>query len=194
MPDDDVAHALRPCRPLHADKLEMIRCSSALVPVPPVPDGYRLRMLAVGEEPLYAALYTLRFRDGSRLDEMPGKTLPAGCFVVEHMASDRLVASCRAYHGIGRPRHPGGGQLAWLVADPAHGGKGLGTIVAAAVTNRLADEGYERPFPRTEDARIRAISIYLRLGWQPDLPTLDMRERWDRVFAALGLAGERTLG
>lgn len=171
------------------DKLEMVRHSSAPVPVPPVPEGYGLRALAAGEEARYAALYRLAFDDMTRLAEMPGKTLPGACFVVEHLASRRLVASCRAYYGKGRPRHPEGGQLTWLVVDPAHGRKGLGTIVAATVTNRLAQEGYERPYLRTDDVRLPAISIYLRLGWQPDFYTPDMHGRWERVFAALGQSG-----
>jgi ribosomal protein S18 acetylase RimI-like enzyme len=177
--------------PPRGDKLEMVRRLSAQVPVPPVPEGYRLRMLEAGEEPRYAALYRLHFDDMSRLAEMPGKTLPGGCFVVEHPASRRLVASCRAYYGKGRPRHPQGGQLAWLIVDPAHGRKRLGTIVAAIVTNRLAQEGYQRPFLRTDDARLPAISIYLRLGWQPDFYMPDMHGRWERIFAALGPAGNR---
>jgi len=173
------------------DKLEMVRHSLGSVPVPPVPEGYRLRTLEAGEEPRYAALYRLHFDDMARLAEMPVKTLPGGCFVLEHLAYGRLAASCRAYYGKGRPRHPEGGQLSWLMVDPAHGRKGLGSIVAATVTNRLAQEGYESPYLRTDDARLVAISIYLRLGWQPDFYAPDMHGRWERVFAALGLAKNR---
>ena len=180
--------------PPQGDKLEMVRRSSAAVPVPPVPEGYRLRALEAGEEQHYAALYQLHFDDPARPAEMPSKTLPAACYVVEHLASRRLVASCRAYYGKGRPRHPEGGQLAWLMVDPAHGRKGLGTIVAATVTNRLAREGYERPYLRTDNGRLAAIAIYLRLGWQPDFYRPDMGERWARIFTAIRPGGEETWG
>jgi len=39
------------------------------------------------------------------------------------------------------------------------------------VTNRLVQEGFTRPFLRTEDFRIPAIAIYLQLGWLPDVYT-----------------------
>jgi GNAT superfamily N-acetyltransferase len=167
------------------DTIEMIRPSSRLVPMPLVPEGYRLRTLESGEEPLYEALFQSGFDETGRIGEIPGKILPGAFFVVEHLASHRLVASCLAFRGNRPPRHLAAGQLAWLVVDPAHGRKGLGTVVAATVTNRLASEGYTRPFLRTEDSRVQAITIYLNLGWQPSLYTAEMKGRWERIFAAL---------
>ena len=169
----------------YSDKLEMVRASSTLVPVPRVPDGYRLRTLEFGEESLYETLFQLAFDDKGRIAEIQGKMLPGAFFVIEHLSSRRLVASCLAYHGRSSARHPNAGQLAWLVVDPGHGKKGLGTIVSATVTNRLVNDGYTRPFLRTEDFRIPAISIYLHLGWQPLLYTPEMKGRWERIFAAL---------
>ena len=163
----------------------MVRPSAALVTVPPVPEGYRLRGLAAGEEPLYAELFQRVFDDPGRLPEMAHKTLPGGCVVVEHLASRRLAASCRAYRARGSQRHRDAGQLAWLLVDPDHRKKGLGTLVAATVTNRLVAE-YRRRFLRTEDSRIPAISLYLRLAWEPNAATPETRERWKRIFSALG--------
>jgi GNAT superfamily N-acetyltransferase len=184
-----VFHGMRQAHPPfeqpHSDKIEMIRPSSDLVPVPLVPAGYRLRTLEAGEEPRYEALFRSAFDETGRLGEIPGKILPGAFFVVEHLTSHRLAASCLAFRCDRPPRHLAAGQLAWLVVDPAHGRKGLGTIVAATVTNRLASEGYARPFLRTDDARIQAISIYLNLGWQPSLYTAEMTGRWERIFAAL---------
>ena len=70
--------------------------------------------------------------------------------------------------------------------DAAHGGRGLGTILAATVTNRLIDEDYTLPWLGTEDDRRRAISIYLALGWQPHLYADDMESRWRSIFDGLG--------
>lgn len=168
----------------------MVRFSFTPVPVPPLPAGYLLRRLGADEDAAYAALYRRVFADPGRLPEMPGKTLPGGCFVIEHLAAQRLVASCRTYHGTGYPHRPAGGQLAWLMTDPAHSGRGLGTILAAAVTNHLLEAGYRQPFLRTDDDRLPAIALYLRLGWQPDLQLAGARDRWQRIFAALGLAAE----
>ncbi len=121
------------------------------------------------------------------LRSLPGR--PAHPFVAnehEHLASHNLVASCVAFRGSSSPRHPEAGQLSWLVTDPAHTCKGLGMIVAASVTNRLAANGFRRPYLGTEDFRIAAVSIYLTLGWRPFIYRDDMHARWRAIFARLG--------
>jgi mycothiol synthase len=166
----------RPQRPSHPHfeqhyehQLEMVRPLTKLVDVPPVPDGYLLRQLRQDEEQRYDDLFHLPFTDQGRFPEIRNRTLPDGFFVIEHLASKDLVASCLAFHGSSSHRHPQAGKLGWLVTDLAHSNRGLGTIVSAAATNRLISEGYSRPFLGTEDFRIAAISIYLKLGWEPYL-------------------------
>jgi mycothiol synthase len=89
--------------------------------------------------------------------------------------------------GSTSPRHPEAGQLGWLVTDPAHARKGLGTIVSALATNRFIVEGYSRPYLGTEDPRLAAIAIYLKLGWRPYIYVEDMEARWRSIFASLGI-------
>ncbi len=169
------------------DQLEMVRPSSAApVEVPPVREGYALRQFRAGDEARYDDLFHLAFEDEGRFPEVLERALDGGFFVVEHLASGELVASCVAWRGSTSPRHPEAGQLGWLVTDPSHRRKGLGTLVAASATNRLAAEGYSRPFLGTEDFRIAAISIYLKLGWSPYIYRRDMESRWRAIFAHLG--------
>jgi GNAT superfamily N-acetyltransferase len=176
-----------PDRMSASDKLEMIRPSAALVPMPPVPEGYRLRLRATFDVPLHPLFKTVF--NGMRIHEIAGKLLPDGCFVVEHRASHRIAGFCLAFRGDRPPRHQHAGQLAYLVVDPVHFGKGLGTLLAAAVTNKLAADGYTRPFLRTDDDRLPAISIYRRHGWQPHLYTPAMAPRWKAVLDRLAAAG-----
>ena len=168
------------------DKLEMVRPSAALVPMPAVPEGYRLRLRAAFDVPLHPLFKTVF--DGRRIHEIAGKLLPEGCFAVAHRASHRIAGFCMAFRGHRPPRRENAGQLAYLVVDPMHFGKGLGFLLATAVTNKLAADGYARPFLRTDDDRLPAISIYRRLGWQPHLTTPEMMERWRAVEARLGSA------
>jgi len=165
------------------DKLEMIRPSAALVPMPPVPEGYRLRLRAAFDVPLHPLFKTVF--DGRRIYEMADKLLPDGCFVAEHRQSHRIAGFCMAFRGDRPPRHHHAGQLAYLVVDPVHFGKGLGTLLAAAVTNKLVEDGYARPFLRTEDDRRPAIAIYRKLGWQPHLYAPEMEARWQAVLGRL---------
>ena len=114
------------------------------------------------------------------------RVVDGGFFVVEHAETGTLVATCAAEGVAMPPFHPGGGRLGWLITDPSHTGRGLGTLVAAAVTNRLVAEGFERPSLGTEDFRLAAISVYLKLGWRPFLHADDMERRWRTIFDRLG--------
>jgi GNAT superfamily N-acetyltransferase len=174
------------------DKLEMIRPSNTAVPMPLVAEGYRLRAretFDVSLHPLFKTVF-----DGRRIHEIAGKLLPGGCFVAEHLASRRIAGFCMAFRGDRPPRHRHAGQLAYLVVDPAHFAKGLGKLLAAAVTNKLAEDGYACPFLRTGDDRRPAISIYRSLGWQPHLYAPDMDARWQAVETGLALGARRSGG
>lgn len=171
----------------YTHQLEMARASSlGFVDAPAVPQGYVLRQLRSGDEVAYDDLFHLAFADQGRYEETVGRALEGGFFVIEHQASRELVASCVAMRGSSSPRHESG-QLGWLVTDPSHTRKGLGKIVAASVTNRLVAEGCRRPFLGTEDLRLAAIALYLKLGWRPYVYRDDMESRWRSIFANLGL-------
>jgi len=167
-------------------QLEMVRPSVARVRVPPVPEGYVLRQFRAADKGKYEDLFHLAFADEGRFPEMVEHALEGGFFVIEHPASGELVSSCQAWRGSIMARHPEAGHIGWLVTDPSHAGKGLGTIVAASATNRLATEGYQCPCLGTEDFRTAAISIYLKLGWRPYVYREDMVPRWRSIFGRLG--------
>jgi len=171
----------------YAHQLEMVRPSSlGPVELSPVPDGYGLRQFRKGDEGPYDDLFHLAFADDGRFPETLGRTLDGGFFIIEHLASHDLVASCAAMRGSSSPRHQAG-QLGWLVTDPSHTRRGLGTLVAAAVTNRLVEEGYDCPFLGTEDFRTPAMAIYIHLGWRPYLYRDEMEARWQNIYQSLGL-------
>ena len=166
-------------------QLEMVRPSRERVPAPRLPDGYTLREFRDADEHAYHELFRLAWPDEGTLDHTRKHALPGGFLVIEHNASRDLVASCVAF-GVESPdSHPHDGSLGWLVVDPAHGGRNLGTLAAAMVTNRLLDERYAAPWLGTEDDRLVAIDIYLKLGWEPDMYVDGMEERWRKIFAHL---------
>jgi len=173
-------------------QLEMVRPSAAPVGAPPAPEGYLLRQFRAGDEKEYDDLFHLAFADEGRFAEALDRVLEGGFFVIEHLRSGQLVSSCQAWRGSIMPRHPDSGQMGWLVTDPSHTGKGLGTIVAACATNRLAAEGYGRPCLGTEDFRIAAIYIYLKLGWLPYIYREDMVPRWRSILAHLASVAQRS--
>lgn len=153
----------RPAYPFFEQKyqhqLEMVRPSSlGVVDVPPVPEGYVLRQLRSGDEGPYDDLFHLAFADEGRFLETVGRALDGGFFVVEHLASHELVASCAALRGSSSPRHVEG-QLGWLVTDPSHTRKGLGKIVSASVTNRLVVEATSAHFLERKTLELRQFQF-----------------------------------
>ena len=163
----------------------MVRPSTDPVEVPAVPDGYELRQYGPDDERAYQDLFLLGFENENALAETLRKALEGGFFVVEHRTSRQLVASCVAERGEWDPESPRG-ILGWLIGDPSHSGLGLGTIVSAVVTNRLAQEGYGEPGLSTDDFRLAAIKIYLSVGWRPYLHHEDMDPRWRKIYEGVG--------
>ena len=162
----------------------MVRPSTSLVCTPDVPEGYELRQYRASDEDAYKDLFNLGFT-GDALEHTLAQALGDGFFVIQHTSSGHLVASCVAERGNWDGGHERG-ILGWLIGDPSHAGLGLGTIVAAEVTDRLAEEGYSDPGLSTDDFRLAAIGIYLKLGWRPYLYLEDMERRWRVTCERLG--------
>lgn len=167
-----------------------------LVPLlPPLPDGYALRSWRSGDDEEWCGLLNLNGQFGSwtveRLDRENRTLVREGQIFVVH--DGRLVATTGVYD---RPlRGRAAWEIGWVAAHPDHFGRGLGRhVVAAAVTAALAME--PRPVVLfTDDHRLPAITIYLALGFSPDLSSRrgDAR-RWEAIFRALaeyrgGMAG-----
>ena len=78
-----------------------------------------------------------------------------------------------------------GGVGGWGAGAPPHAGRGLGLAVCAAVTARFIVIGYRHIHLYTEDWRLAALNIYLRLGYVPYLCTPEMEERWRAICGQL---------
>ena len=104
--------------------------------------------------------------------------------MVVHETSDRIVATGMAFRDhcdFGRQ----GGEIGWIAVEPAHWGKGVGAAVSAAATTRLIEEGYRDVHLYTEDWRLPALRMYLKLGYGPFLYAPEMLDRWRAVCAQL---------
>lgn len=174
-----------------AEQLQML-WPEELLDVPPVvhvPDGYELRTFRTGDEDAYCRLMAAAGFEGwntARLQEWLLRVIPDGLFLVESAAADKreIVATAMATHHP-LDLHPFGGGLGWVAGNPEHKGKGLGMTVCAAVTARFIRGGYRRIYLKTDDWRLPAIKIYLKLGYQPFLFLPDMETRWKDVCEKL---------
>ncbi|HVL68420.1 MAG TPA: GNAT family N-acetyltransferase [Vicinamibacterales bacterium] len=171
--------------PAAVPQLEMIWPADRRVPhAPQAPEGFMLRSFRPGDEAPYQTLLERAGMGTCPLDYWRNHLLPGGFFVIDSPEPGRLAAACFASHHPA-PRHPFGGNLGWLAADPAFTGRGLGRIATIAVVQRLVSAGYTRIYLTTDDHRLAAIRIYLQLGWVPLLFAPDMHGRWQSACAAL---------
>jgi len=149
--------------------------------------GYSLRTYRPGDEPRFFRLMELAGWpgwDNERLKPSLSRILPDGWFTAVHEASGEIVATAMALHNYSGLQ-PFQGNIGWLAGDPAHAGNGLGSAVSAAATARLIAAGYRDIRLGTEDFRLAAISIYLKLGYVPVLYRPEMIERWQAICGVL---------
>ena len=172
-------------------QLQMVWPAGRPAPSPPsgLPEGYALRLFRAGEEQQHARLMVRAgFAEWSadRLPDVLRRVLPGGFFVIEHLPSGILVATAMATHNPS-DLHPRGGELGWVASDPAHRHRGLGLAVCTAATLCFLRCGYQDIYLRTDDWRLPAIKLYLKLGFAPLLFATGMEERWRNVYAKLGV-------
>jgi mycothiol synthase len=155
---------------------------------PPLPPEYALRPAHRGDDQRFCALLAAAgWPDWTeeRLRAWLPRIPPQCWLLVTQHGTDNIVATAM---GLEDPTswHPRGGEVGWVACHPAHRGRGLGAVVTAAVTRRLRELGYAQIHLFTEDERLPALRMYLRLGFVPYLDLPDMRERWQAVCQAMG--------
>ena len=164
--------------------------------VPPPPPGYELRTFG-GETDLEPLAATLTAAFGE----------PWGVEAVRRVLTESpdVRAVYVAAHG-GRPvatassrylpeRFGGSGIVHWVGTHPEHAGRGLGLALVARVLDDFAERGYPDAVLQTDDFRLPAIRMYLKLGFTPvyEVEGEDHRARWSAVFERL-LVGEGVAG
>lgn len=147
--------------------------------------GYVLRAAVPKDRKALAHLlehaYGEGFMDSRWVDqELLGNALCPVTYVIEK--GRELVATATAKL---MPDKPDTGWLHFVASDSAHKGKGLGEVASIAVLKEFRRLGMKRTELSTDDHRLAAISIYLKLGYEPDFHAPDHPERWDRILATL---------
>jgi mycothiol synthase len=121
----------------------------------------------------------------ARVDACLQRVLPDGFYLVVHRPTHDIVATAMATHNP-TLLHPYAGELGWVAGRPDHAGKGLGRAVCAAVIRRFLSAGYRRIYLLTDDFRLPALSVYLKLGFVPFLFEGTMAARWQSICDQLG--------
>lgn len=154
-----------------------------------VPEGYLLRNFRDGDEEPYVNLMNLAgFSEWNKdnLNAVIEGARPNEIFFIEHVETSEIVATTMGWQKPSK-YFSSGVELGWVACSPDHRGKGLGSIVCAAVTNGFLVCGYHQIYLQTDDFRLPAIKTYLKLGYIPVYHLPDMQQRWKTVIKKLNL-------
>lgn len=106
--------------------------------------------------------------------------------------SDRLLFICRGNQPVATATawelgsgDPKSWYLHMVGVLPEYSGKGLGYAVSLAVLHKIRESGGAAAFLETDDFRLPAIRIYLKLGFQPVYLDDSHPERWERILQRL---------
>jgi mycothiol synthase len=151
--------------------------------LPPVPAGYLLRRGELSDEPALLALLSAAFEVAWTLDrvrrDVTRHDRVDATYVVAHDGLVVATASAMSLEG-GRS-----GNVHYVATHPDHRGKGLGRVVTVRVLQHLAMLRLEDAFLLTDDFRLPALRLYLRLGFVPRYQDQTHEGRWSLLFPQL---------
>ena len=167
-----------------SEQLQMIRGSDTVPQIKTHKPGYLIRQGCHQDRRSFDQSFQTAFKKPSPFDKMMINQLPSGFWVAEHRPTGSVVASATA--GIfPLAQHPIGHSLYWAFCHNSHRGTGIGQATIAAATEILADCTANYSYLSTDDFRLPAIDIYLKLGWKPLLFDAMQAQRWSNVFSNL---------
>lgn len=175
--------------PERREQLRMVwpKARLGMPPEVQLPYDYFLRPYQPGDEDRFYQVMDLAGWPGwneEKLRPWRERLLPDGWMMVIHAESNQMVATAMALRDMGEFGQPGG-ELGWVASDRADAGKGLGLAVSAAATARMIWHGFQFIHLYSEDERLPALKIYLKMGYVPYLYLPDMPERWKVICAQL---------
>ncbi len=179
-------------------QLMMVR-RAAPTPQVSMPEGWSVRSMREGEGAVWARICLAAgfFDDGmsaeQRWDSAMGNDAGVRTenvfFACDPAGEPVATATARLIPQQDRGKYPPTsnalGYLHYVAATPACRGKGAGSAVTAAVLARFAELNLDDCVLSTDDHRLPAIHIYLKMGWIPVLFAPDMRERWEHILSQL---------
>jgi mycothiol synthase len=148
----------------------------------PVPASYTLRMAGPEDLEGVAAVLSDSFEDTWDA-ERASMTLSAeegveATYIVCSGPEVVAVASARLLPAL----YPGAGYVHYVGVHSSHRGHRLGEVVVGRVLEHFATAGVASAVLETDDFRLPAVRIYLRLGFVPEYRSAGDEARWSQVL------------
>jgi GNAT superfamily N-acetyltransferase len=190
--------------------LKMIRASLDGLPEFALPDGFPLRWYQPGDEAHWRRIHLAAERFIEITPELFGKQFGVGeerglqpALAHEHSSGmnsalrDLRERQCYLLDPRGEVIGTGAawfdddfegarwGRVHWMAILPEFQGRGLGKGLLTAICRRLQELGHQRAYLHTSAARIPAIKLYLRFGFEPVFRSAEEEAAWRNLFAVL---------
>ncbi|MBM3278465.1 MAG: GNAT family N-acetyltransferase [Candidatus Handelsmanbacteria bacterium] len=153
--------------------------------VPALPQGYRLRPYQPGDESGWAALLNANGELGEWNLERVAGVLAGGLVGQFFVVGPNDLAACAGVHDVVLDGEECW-EIGWVASHPGHRGRGLGALVTAAALAHALTLPARTIVLRTDDFRLPAIKVYLRLGFAPRYDHPSFPERWCLLAGHLG--------
>jgi mycothiol synthase len=160
-------------------RLPVLANASDRVPVPP---SYRLRAAGPADAEGVARVLTDSF--GDAWDAERARTTfstEAGVeatYIVCSGPEVVAVAAARVLPNL----YPGAGYVHYVGVHSSHRGHRLGEVVVGEVLDHFMAAGLTNAVLETDDFRLPAVRIYLRLGFVPEYRSAGDEARWSLVL------------
>jgi len=145
------------------------------------PTGYRLRHFEEDDERNWEDLIRHSFTRDVKFSEKIGDNVP-------HY-HERLLFICKGNQPVATAtawERNSGEHSDWYLhmvgVRPEYSGMGLGYAVSLAALQKVRESGGESVLLETDDFRLPAITIYMKLGFQPLYTDESHPGRWERIL------------
>ncbi len=161
---------------------------AGLAPLPDIPlcDEYRIRTFEPGDEAGLGRVYASAMLGTESVEQVRSRLHEHPCFdparVFVAITGELIVGTASAWRSI---REPDVGYLHMLGVLPEHRGNNLGAVLTVATLRYAQQEGFAAQRLLTDDWRLPAIHLYLRLGYDPIITDCTHPRRWRKIAKAL---------
>ncbi|MCS7179973.1 MAG: GNAT family N-acetyltransferase [bacterium] len=167
----------------------MIRKNLENLPeIPTLPYGYKLRIYKEGDEENWCNIINKSCGANFDIEKFISEFKrhpsfsPNRIFFIDY--KETSVATSMAWKDS--PEEKITGRIHWVGVLEEHRGKGLGYIITLRCLYRLKEEGLKNCYLITQNYRIPAIKMYLKLGFEPEVIDENFNV-WKEVFEKLGI-------
>ncbi len=174
---------------LETTQVLMVRRTLEGLPQFPLPAGYSWRFFQAGDEkhwlrihlkadrfnPITGDLFSRRF--GRHFDLLPQRQIYLAT------TGGEPVGTGTAWFPEHRPGSRSG-RIHWVAVLPEYQGRGLGKALMTLLCNLMREAGHDRAYLFTSSARVNAIMLYLKFGFEPWPMSRAQEDAWRGILAS----------